>query len=194
MTATDLVPAVAAKRTSEGSRHGGRALRVTRRIAAALTVILSVITLTFFVTHVVAPDPTSLFLGSAGFGSAQDEQAARQQVREQLGLDSPLPEQYVRFLSQVVRYRWLALASEPGHFGLHHHPANAALAEREARLALGISEAVPARSVVIPGTMPKEFPAGTFHVPCALLIGQRKESTDRKTSLNDVLRTFNVQV
>lgn len=53
---------------------------------------------------------------------------------------------------------------------------------------------VPARSVVIPGTMPKEFPAGTFHVPCALIIGQRKESTDKKTSLNDVLRTFNVQV
>jgi 2,3,4,5-tetrahydropyridine-2-carboxylate N-succinyltransferase len=53
---------------------------------------------------------------------------------------------------------------------------------------------VPARSVVIPGTMPKEFPAGTFQVPCALLIGQRKESTDKKTTLNDVLRTFNVQV
>ena len=53
---------------------------------------------------------------------------------------------------------------------------------------------IPARSVVIPGTMPKEFPAGTFHVPCALLIGKRTESTDRKTSLNDVLRTFNVQV
>jgi 2,3,4,5-tetrahydropyridine-2-carboxylate N-succinyltransferase len=53
---------------------------------------------------------------------------------------------------------------------------------------------VPARSVVIPGTMPKKFPAGEFHVPCALIIGQRKESTDKKTSLNDVLRTFNVQV
>ncbi|HEY9854501.1 MAG TPA: 2,3,4,5-tetrahydropyridine-2,6-dicarboxylate N-succinyltransferase [Stenomitos sp.] len=53
---------------------------------------------------------------------------------------------------------------------------------------------VPARSVVIPGAMPKEFPAGTFHVPCALIIGQRKESTDKKTSLNDVLRTFNVAV
>ena len=53
---------------------------------------------------------------------------------------------------------------------------------------------VPARSVVIPGTLPKEFPAGTFHVPCALLIGKRKESTDKKTSLNDVLRTFDVQV
>ena len=53
---------------------------------------------------------------------------------------------------------------------------------------------VPARSVVIPGTLPKEFPAGTFGVPCALLIGRRTESTDKKTSLNDVLRTFNVQV
>jgi 2,3,4,5-tetrahydropyridine-2,6-dicarboxylate N-succinyltransferase len=53
---------------------------------------------------------------------------------------------------------------------------------------------VPARSVVIPGSFPKEFAAGVYHVPCALIIGQRKESTDRKTSLNDVLRTFNVQV
>lgn len=53
---------------------------------------------------------------------------------------------------------------------------------------------VPARSVVIPGSRPREFPAGTFHVPCALIVGQRRESTDRKTSLNDVLRTFDVQV
>jgi 2,3,4,5-tetrahydropyridine-2,6-dicarboxylate N-succinyltransferase len=53
---------------------------------------------------------------------------------------------------------------------------------------------IPARSVVIPGTQAKRFPAGEFHVPCALIIGQRKESTDRKTSLNDVLRTFDVQV
>ena len=53
---------------------------------------------------------------------------------------------------------------------------------------------VPARSVVIPGAIPKEFPAGTFHVPAALIIGQRRESTDRKTSLNAVLREFAVQV
>jgi 2,3,4,5-tetrahydropyridine-2,6-dicarboxylate N-succinyltransferase len=53
---------------------------------------------------------------------------------------------------------------------------------------------IPARSVVIPGSQPKEFPAGTYHVPCALIIGQRTESTDRKTSLNDTLRTFDVQV
>ncbi|CAN5644774.1 2,3,4,5-tetrahydropyridine-2,6-dicarboxylate N-succinyltransferase [soil metagenome] len=53
---------------------------------------------------------------------------------------------------------------------------------------------VPARSVVIPGTQLKTFPAGEYHVPCALIIGQRKESTNQKTSLNDVLRTFDVQV
>jgi 2,3,4,5-tetrahydropyridine-2-carboxylate N-succinyltransferase len=49
---------------------------------------------------------------------------------------------------------------------------------------------VPARSVVVPGTMPKGFPAGTFQVQCALVIGQRKESTDKKTSLNQALRDF----
>jgi 2,3,4,5-tetrahydropyridine-2,6-dicarboxylate N-succinyltransferase len=53
---------------------------------------------------------------------------------------------------------------------------------------------VPPRSVVIPGTRFKRFPAGAYGVPCALIIGQRKESTDRKTSLNDVLREFAVAV
>jgi 2,3,4,5-tetrahydropyridine-2-carboxylate N-succinyltransferase len=53
---------------------------------------------------------------------------------------------------------------------------------------------VPARSVVIPGTRPKAFPAGTYELPCALIIGQRSESTDRKTSLNDALRVFEVPV
>jgi 2,3,4,5-tetrahydropyridine-2,6-dicarboxylate N-succinyltransferase len=53
---------------------------------------------------------------------------------------------------------------------------------------------VPARSVVIPGMRPRKFPAGEFLVPCALIIGQRKESTDRKTSLNAALRDFNVSV
>ncbi|HVA36791.1 MAG TPA: 2,3,4,5-tetrahydropyridine-2,6-dicarboxylate N-succinyltransferase [Candidatus Dormibacteraeota bacterium] len=51
---------------------------------------------------------------------------------------------------------------------------------------------VPARSVVIPGTMPKRFPAGEYQVPCALIVGQRKESTDRKTTLNAALRDFGV--
>ena len=53
---------------------------------------------------------------------------------------------------------------------------------------------IPSRSVVIPGTIPKQFPAGIFQVPCALIIGKRKESTDKKTSLNDALRTHNVAV
>jgi 2,3,4,5-tetrahydropyridine-2-carboxylate N-succinyltransferase len=53
---------------------------------------------------------------------------------------------------------------------------------------------VPARSVVIPGSYAKKFPGGEFHVPCALIIGQRKESTNKKTSLNDALRENNVAV
>ncbi len=53
---------------------------------------------------------------------------------------------------------------------------------------------VPARSVVIPGMRPKKFPAGEYMVPCALIIGQRKDSTDKKTSLNAALREFNVAV
>jgi len=53
---------------------------------------------------------------------------------------------------------------------------------------------VPARSVVIPGSYTKTFPAGDYQVPCALIIGQRKESTDKKTSLNDALRTYDVAV
>jgi 2,3,4,5-tetrahydropyridine-2-carboxylate N-succinyltransferase len=53
---------------------------------------------------------------------------------------------------------------------------------------------VPERSVVIPGSYSKKFPAGDFQVPCAFIIGQRKESTDKKTSLNDALRENNVAV
>lgn len=53
---------------------------------------------------------------------------------------------------------------------------------------------VPARSVVIPGTYTKQFPAGDFGVSCALIIGERKASTDLKTSLNQALRDFNVAV
>lgn len=53
---------------------------------------------------------------------------------------------------------------------------------------------VPARSVVIPGSYTKEFPAGNYNVPCALIIGKRKESTNKKTSLNDALREHNVAV
>ncbi len=53
---------------------------------------------------------------------------------------------------------------------------------------------VPARSVVIPGSLPKQFPAGQYHVPCALIVGQRTENTDQKVSLNNVLRDYNISV
>jgi 2,3,4,5-tetrahydropyridine-2,6-dicarboxylate N-succinyltransferase len=51
---------------------------------------------------------------------------------------------------------------------------------------------VPPRSVVVPGTRPKEFPAGTYQLGCALIVGRRTASTDRKTSLNDALREFEI--
>jgi 2,3,4,5-tetrahydropyridine-2,6-dicarboxylate N-succinyltransferase len=51
---------------------------------------------------------------------------------------------------------------------------------------------VPPRSIVVPGTRPKEFPAGTYHLACALIIGSRTESTDLKTSLNDALREYQI--
>jgi 2,3,4,5-tetrahydropyridine-2,6-dicarboxylate N-succinyltransferase len=51
---------------------------------------------------------------------------------------------------------------------------------------------VPPRSIVVPGTRPKEFPAGTYHLACALIIGRRSESTDLKTSLNDALREHGI--
>jgi 2,3,4,5-tetrahydropyridine-2-carboxylate N-succinyltransferase len=54
--------------------------------------------------------------------------------------------------------------------------------------------AIPPRAVVIPGSYPKTFPAGTYNAPCALIVGTRNESTDKKTSLNDVLREFEIAV
>ena len=53
---------------------------------------------------------------------------------------------------------------------------------------------VPSRSVVIPGSYTKSFPAGNYNVPCALIIGKRKESTNKKTSLNDALRDHQIAV
>lgn len=61
-------------------------------------------------------------------------------------------------------------------------------------ISIEIKGEIPARSVVIPGTVPKKFKAGTYNVPCALIIGKRKESTDKKTSLNQVLREHNLAV
>jgi 2,3,4,5-tetrahydropyridine-2,6-dicarboxylate N-succinyltransferase len=53
---------------------------------------------------------------------------------------------------------------------------------------------VPARAVVIPGTRPKQYPAGTYQIPCALIVGRRSAATDKKVSLNQALRDFDVQV
>jgi 2,3,4,5-tetrahydropyridine-2-carboxylate N-succinyltransferase len=53
---------------------------------------------------------------------------------------------------------------------------------------------VPPRSVVLPGTRPRRFPAGEYHLACALIVGQRSASTDLKTSLNEVLREFEIAV
>ena len=57
-----------------------------------------------------------------------------------------------------------------------------------------IKGVIPERSVVIPGSYTKTFPAGNYNVPCALVIGKRKESTNKKTSLNDALREYDVAV
>ena len=62
------------------------------------------------------------------------------------------------------------------------------------KVAVEIKGEIPERSVVIPGSIPKKFNAGTYNVPCALIIGKRKESTDKKTSLNQVLREHNLAV
>jgi len=53
---------------------------------------------------------------------------------------------------------------------------------------------IPPRKVVIPGSYPKKFPAGTYHIPCALIIGERKKSTNKKTTLNEALREYQVSV
>lgn len=55
-----------------------------------------------------------------------------------------------------------------------------------------IKKRIPKRSVVIPGSYPKKFPSGVYNVPCALIIGKRKESTDKKTSLNNALRDYSI--
>jgi 2,3,4,5-tetrahydropyridine-2,6-dicarboxylate N-succinyltransferase len=72
--------------------------------------------------------------------------------------------------------------------------ASTAVLDVTGQTAVQLRGHIPARSVVIPGVRQREFPAGSYGVPCALIIGQRSESTDRKTSLNDALRNFGVSV
>ena len=81
-----------------------RVLRALKRLVASAAVILSVVTVTFLVTRVFAPDPTSLFLGASGngFASAAAEAAEKAQVRASLGLNEPILVQYWHFLSQLA--------------------------------------------------------------------------------------------
>ena len=81
-----------------------RALRVLKRLVASAAVILSVVTVTFLVTRVFAPDPAALFLGASGngFASAAAEAAAKAQVRASLGLNGPVVVQYWHFLGQLA--------------------------------------------------------------------------------------------
>ena len=101
-----LAPVLA--RTPRGARQRGgaltRSLRGMRRAGGAFGVILSVLTVTFLVTRVFAPDPSSLFLGAAGngFGSPEEAAAARARERADLGLDSSLPHPYWTFLSNLA--------------------------------------------------------------------------------------------
>jgi peptide/nickel transport system permease protein len=104
-TATDAAPdeLPAAGRRFRG--HGRRrVLAVGRQIGGSLAVILSVVTVTFLVTRVFAPDPTDLFLGPSGngFASAAAAAAEKAKVRASLGLETSIPHQYVHFLNQLI--------------------------------------------------------------------------------------------
>jgi ABC-type dipeptide/oligopeptide/nickel transport system permease component len=81
-----------------------QAIRAIRQLGESAAVVLGVVTVTFLVTRVLAPDPTNLFLGasSSGFADAQAKAAAMAKVREQLGLNASIPTQYVHFLNQLL--------------------------------------------------------------------------------------------
>lgn len=106
VTVEDLRPGAPVVRPDREAlaRAGHVALALGRRIAGGLGVILSVLTVTFFVTRVFAPDPTSLFLGGAGngFASPAAEALARAKVQTYLGLNGSLLSQYGHFLSQII--------------------------------------------------------------------------------------------
>ena len=98
-------PGAEASRRVDRGHAAALAVAFARRLAGAVSVIFSVVTVTFVVTRVFAPDPTSLYLGAAGngFASPAAEAVARAKVQKTLGLDGSLLHQYGRFLSQIVR-------------------------------------------------------------------------------------------
>lgn len=120
-------------------------LRAGRRLGGSLAVILSVVTVTFLVTRVFAPDPTDLFLGPSGngFSSAAAAAASKAKVRASLGLNDSIPQQYLRFLDQLVHGN-LGRSFESGrpvtHDLLSRLPATAELAVYA--LILGVSAGV----------------------------------------------------
>lgn len=79
------------------------ALATFRAIGGGLLVVLCAVTITFIVTRVLTPDPTHLFLGSAGFANAEAEAQARARIQEQLGLDKPILVQYVTYLGDIAQ-------------------------------------------------------------------------------------------
>jgi len=103
---SETADAISTKSPRPRRRRGGYRVLVGvgKRLGGSAAVILSVITVTFLVTRVFAPDPTNLFLGAAGngFASAAAQAAARTKVRASLGLNGSLPAQYLRFLNQIV--------------------------------------------------------------------------------------------
>jgi ABC-type dipeptide/oligopeptide/nickel transport system permease component len=109
-----------------GRRVAWGLVALGRRLAGSVAVILGVITVTFLVTRVFAPDPTNLFLGAAGNGfvNATAQAAARAQVRASLGLSDSLPVQYLHFLNQVVH----------GNFGTSFQTGRPVTSDLAARL------------------------------------------------------------
>jgi ABC-type dipeptide/oligopeptide/nickel transport system permease component len=156
------VPRVSAEIAEEISatrppRRGRRVYRVflgvAKRLGGSAAVILSVITVTFLVTRVFAPDPTNLFLGAAGngFASAAAQAAARAKVRANLGLNGSLAAQYVRFLGQIVHGN-LGISFQTGRTVtsdlLSRLPATAELAVYSLLFGVGLGVAVGVTSAV----------------------------------------------
>src|SRR5580693_8826932 len=137
----------AASQRTLGRMVPRRALRVLKRLVASAAVILSVVTVTFLVTRVFAPDPTSLFLGASGngFASAAAEAAEKAQVRASLGLNDPVLVQYGHFLSQLAHGN-LGVSYETGRPLLHHRrPHDAAFLDRP-HAAVGLLHPAPHRA------------------------------------------------
>ena len=97
-------PGLSVERAARRRRNTRRARSAGRQLFGTLAVVFAVITVTFLVTRVFAPDPVNLFLGTGGNGyvNAQAEAQAKAAVKKKLGLDKPIPEQYYRFVVDLI--------------------------------------------------------------------------------------------